>query len=90
MISFEDCVGLCGLTQAEIEAVAEHEHIPEIAAAALASYLLHTKNGPGHIKAMIVGDIRSAVRDGRLQHGAELLMALRHFLESHPEAKAEA
>jgi len=40
MISLEDCIGLCGLDGEQVEAISEHEHIPEIAAAALASYLL--------------------------------------------------
>jgi hypothetical protein len=40
MISLEDCIGLCGLDQDEVAAISEHEHIPEIAAAALADYLL--------------------------------------------------
>jgi len=40
MISLEDCIGLCGLDEEQVEAISEHEHIPEIAAAALASYLL--------------------------------------------------
>jgi hypothetical protein len=40
MITLEDCVALCGLTEEEVLAIAEHEHVPEIAATALASYLL--------------------------------------------------
>lgn len=40
MITLEDCIGLCGLTETEVLAIAEHEHLPEIAAAALAQYLL--------------------------------------------------
>jgi hypothetical protein len=40
MISLEDCISMCGLDENEVAAIAEHEHIPEIAAAALASYLL--------------------------------------------------
>jgi hypothetical protein len=39
MISLEDCVGLSGLTEEEVLAIAEHEHIPEIAASALGQYL---------------------------------------------------
>ena len=42
MISFEDCFALCGLTRDEVLALAEHEHIPEIAAAALGQYLLNS------------------------------------------------
>ena len=40
MITLEDCIGLCGLTEEEVLAIAEHEHLPEIAATALAQYLL--------------------------------------------------
>ena len=43
MITLEDCVGLCGLTEEEVLAIAEHEHLPEIAATALAAYLLSQK-----------------------------------------------
>ena len=28
MITLEDCIGLCGLTEEEVLAVAEHEHLP--------------------------------------------------------------
>ena len=44
MISLEDCIGLCGLDEDEVAAISEHEHIPEIAAAALANYLLLNGN----------------------------------------------
>ena len=40
MISLEDCVALCGLTEEEVLAIAEHGQLPEIAATALAQYLL--------------------------------------------------
>ena len=45
MITREDCVGLCGLTEEEVLAIAEHEHLPEIAATALAEYLLSQEQG---------------------------------------------
>ena len=45
MISLTDMIGLCGLTQDEVDAIAEHEHIPEVAAAALGAYLLHKEHG---------------------------------------------
>ena len=37
MISAIDICGFCGLDPEQIDASAEHEHIPEVAAAALAS-----------------------------------------------------
>ena len=37
MITLEDCIAFCGLTEEEVLAIAEHEHVPEMAASALAS-----------------------------------------------------
>jgi hypothetical protein len=88
MISLEDCIGLCGLDEEQVAAIAEHEHIPEIAATALANYLIMHPHGGEKIRCMIVDDIHNALDDGRVQHAAELFMALRHFLDQHPEARA--
>ena len=67
MISLEDCIGMCGLDENEVAALAEHEHIPEIAAAALASYLLNQPHGGEAIRTMIIDDIRKALDEG---HGS--------------------
>jgi hypothetical protein len=90
MISFEDCIGLCGLTEAEIAAIAEHEHVPEIAAAILGQYLLHHQHGPERIRQMLVDDIRVAICAGNVRHAAELTSALRHLIATHPEASLAA
>ena len=88
MISLEDCIGLCGLNEDEVDAISEHEHIPEIAAAAMAQYLLNQPHGGEAIRTMIIEDIHKALNDGRVKHAAELFGALQHFLESHPEGRA--
>ena len=62
MITLEDCIGLCGLTQEEVLAVAEHEHLPQVAATAFAQYLLSRDHGTEVIRDMIVEDIRLARR----------------------------
>lgn len=87
MISIEDCIGLCGLTREEVDAIAEHEHLSEMAAAALADYLLHSESGPAIIRDMIRDDIRAALAAGNTLHAKELFAALRHFLHDHPEAQ---
>jgi len=87
MVSLEDCIAICGLDAKEIEAIAEHEHIPEISAAALADLLLHQPGGAQRIGQMILDDIRAAVELGRFDHAAQLRSALRRFLEHHPEAQ---
>ncbi|MGL4396586.1 MAG: hypothetical protein ACRCS9_08620 [Hyphomicrobium sp.] len=85
MISLTDCLALCDLKEAEVLAIAEHEHIPEIAAAAMADYLLHSTDGPQKICAMIVDDIRCAQSAGDAPRVLTLLHVLHHFLKAHPD-----
>jgi Rad3-related DNA helicase len=87
MISLEDCVGLSGLTEEEVLAIAEHEHIPEIAASALGQYLSRQEHGIEQIRDMIVQDIRQAQQGQDKQHIVVLLHVLHHFLKAHPEAR---
>ncbi len=84
MISIVDICDLCGLDRDQIEAIGEHEHLPDVAAAALVSYLLHINHGVEKIRDMIVDDIKLAIAEQRNAHAAELLMALRHLYEANP------
>jgi hypothetical protein len=86
MITLEDCVGLCGLSEEEVLAIAEHEHVPEIAATALAQYLLSQKHGSEKVRDMIVDDIRRAQVTRDKERVLILLHVLHHFLKTHPEA----
>jgi hypothetical protein len=87
MITLEDCIGFCGLTEEEVLAIAEHEHLPEIAATALAQYLLSQEHGSERVRDMIVDDIRHAqVNEGNKDKVLTLLHVLHHFLKTHPEA----
>jgi hypothetical protein len=87
VITLEDCIALCGLTEQEVLAIAEHEHVPEIAAAAIAQHLLKETHGAEKIRDMVRDDIHAALRRNDREHASELLMVLRHFLETHPEAR---
>jgi hypothetical protein len=89
MISLEDCLGLCDLSREEILAIAEHEHLPEIAAAALGHYLVHSTQGPGKLFAIITDDIRAAQARGDKSHVLALLHVLHHFLKAHPDAQPD-
>jgi hypothetical protein len=88
-VTLEDCIALCGLEEDEVAAIAEHEHMPEIAAAALAQYLLGEPGGARRIRDMIVDDLRAALRRDDKTHARELLAALRHFLATHREEVAD-
>jgi hypothetical protein len=69
-ITLQDCIAMCGLTEEEVLAIAEHEHQPEIVGTALASYLLGQEHGTEKIRDMIVEC--SARRPGRsaMQEGS--------------------
>jgi len=89
MITLEDCLGLCDLSEEEILAIAEHDHLPEIAAIAKGQYLLDQKDGTRTIFSMIVDDIRQAQADGDKGHVVALLHVLHHFIRAHPETAPE-
>jgi len=86
MISLEDCVALSGLTEEQVLAIAEHEHLPEIAATALAQYLSNQAHGMEKIRDMIVDDIRQAQQRQDKAHILTLLHVLHHFLRAHPRS----
>lgn len=85
MLTFEDCLGLSGLTEKEIDAIAEHEHLPEIVALELGNYLLHQPDGVPRIRRMILDDIADAESKGENERALLLKATLQHFVETHPD-----
>jgi len=85
MLSIEDCIALSSLTEEEIAAIAEHEHLPMIVAAELGNYLIQTSDGGRYIKQMIRDDIVAARARGDLVHELALKLVLHHYLSDHPE-----
>lgn len=83
MLTYEDCVGLSELTEGEIEAIAEHEHIPEMAALEMGNYLVHTAMGERRLKAIIADDIATARASGNRKHAAVLQTVLKNFIAGH-------
>ncbi|GMG82351.1 hypothetical protein LNKW23_15640 [Paralimibaculum aggregatum] len=90
MLTLTECIEMCDLTREEVDAIAEHEHLPEVAAAALADYLMHLPDGPHQVRDMIRDDVRAALARGDHGHAAELVAALRHFVGEHPELRGMA
>lgn len=85
MISFKDCIAFLGLTGEEIDAIAEHEHVPPMIAAELAGYLCETADGERMIKRMILDDIMHAKNSGNEVHAERLTLVMKHFVATHPE-----
>ena len=84
MLTLEDCIRLSGLTEEEIDAIAEHEHVPEVVAAEIASYLAHAPNGLPVVRRVILDDLREALGAGDEARARRLRALLRHFLKAHP------
>jgi len=83
MLTLEDCVELSELTEEEILAIAEHEHVPEMVAVEMGNYLTHTASGEKRIKRMICDDMEEARAKGDQHRVTMLKMVLKHFVEHH-------
>jgi hypothetical protein len=91
MLTYEDCIGLCELTEEEVDAIAEHEHIPNIVAAELGNYLVHDEDtGVPKIRRIILDDIKAAEKRGDKKHVVVLKLALKHFVDTHPSASTSS
>jgi hypothetical protein len=87
MLSLEDCLALCELSEEEVLAIAHHEHLPEIAAAELGNYLCHTPEGEMRIKTIIRDDIAEARAGGDRMRELTLKLMLRNFVLQHPSCE---
>jgi len=87
MLTYEDCVSLCDLDPEEIDAIAEHEHIPEIVAAAMGNYLVHSDDGEPCIRSLILDDMARYRETGDKEREEQLLLVLKHFIATHPRAE---
>ena len=85
MLTYQDCVALCGLNRQEVEAIAEHEHIPPIVATELGNYLCRNAEGELCIQRFILDDIAAAEHRHDQHHVNVLRAVLRHFVATHPQ-----
>ena len=83
MITLQDCIGLSGLEAAEICAIAEHEHVPQMIATELGWMLAATPAGQRRIVEMIEDDIAVARLGGHNGHARELHEVLVRFRATH-------
>ncbi|MFZ1639853.1 MAG: hypothetical protein WAV07_00140 [Candidatus Contendobacter sp.] len=86
MLTYEDCVGLTDLDEEEIEAIAQHEHVPEIVAAEMGCWLAHNPGGESTIEHIIEDDIEMAKSHGHPQEARHWKHVLDHFAANHHHA----
>ena len=85
MLTLDDCIALSGLSEAEIAAIAEHEHIPFTAATELGRCLYCADHGLDTVRTMILDDIWTAKRRGDVAHVRELYQVLDNFAHAHAD-----
>ncbi|HYG87723.1 MAG TPA: hypothetical protein VD978_15795 [Azospirillum sp.] len=83
MLTINDCIALSDLTEKEIDAIAEHEHLPEMVAIELGCCLVHCDGGARRIASFICDDIERARLHGNARHAADLTAVLRDFVAHH-------
>lgn len=79
MLTLRDCIDFCDLTEDEIDAIAAHEHVPEIIAVEIAQYLAHLPKSLGTIRGFIRDDIGDAEARCDHERAAKLTVILRWF-----------
>ena len=81
MLTLEDRIGMCDLSREEVDAIAVHEHLPQVIAAELGIYLVNTAAGQRAIKDIIRGDILGSQALGDFRQYAKLKLVLCHLIE---------
>jgi hypothetical protein len=83
MLTLRDCIDFSDLSEGEIAAIAEHEHVPEIVAAEIGCMLVHSPKGCLVLKRFI----RENLSRARAQHldakAKALTLLLRRFDRVH-------
>ena len=80
MLTLQDCIGFSGLTQEQVEAVADHEHLDMVIAAEWAENAMERPGGREEVQHMIEEEIAFCESHHRLdkmrrfQHGLEDLV----------------
>ena len=86
MLSLQECIDFSDLSEDEIEAIAEHEHVPEIIAAEIGATLLQTTSGVCLIKLYLLENIEQARVRGHFDKAQRLEALYRRFNRDHPGA----
>ncbi len=60
LLYLQDVFDFCGLSEQEIRALAKHEHISQVSAAAFGSSILESKEGRADIKRFMREDVEDA------------------------------
>lgn len=84
MLSLQECLDLCGLSEEEAEILAEHENIPLMIAAEMGATLLQTPKGTFYVKCCIQECLERAKLAGDRDKARRIDGVLLQFNAAHP------
>ena len=88
MLTLKDCIDMSDLTDAEVTAIAEHEHVPEIIAAEIGCQLVNSPAGRRILKHYIHDNYLEAKAHHLDAKAKSLALLLRRFDGAHPSNPA--
>lgn len=84
MLSIRDCLDYCDLTEEEVSLIAEHEDIPDAAAAQMCCGLVQTPEGVMVLTNYMLELIERAQARGDTQKAARAARLRERFMKDHP------
>lgn len=85
MLSLRDCLDYCDLTDDDVALVAEHENIPDVAAAHILCGMVQTPEGVLMLTHYLCQLEDRANKAGRLDKAAQARQARARFMAIHPQ-----
>ena len=86
MISIKDCIDYSDLTEEEVEAIADHEHLPFETAAQLACCLAQSEDGTQLLRCLLKNAVCDAESCGHEEALQRARKAWGQFAANHPDA----
>jgi hypothetical protein len=83
MLSLDQCIDLCGLSEEEVALIAEHERVPEIVAAQLACQWLGSPQGVKKLQCVLLDRLEHARACGDCGKAVHIEQTLTHFTNAH-------
>jgi hypothetical protein len=83
VITLSDLIGFSDLTEAEVQAIARHEHVTPLGAVVLGCQLMGSPTGQNRILECLHADLEAARQRRNAQKVAEIETALARFRRRH-------
>jgi hypothetical protein len=85
MISLHECIEFSDLTDDEVAAIADHEHLPYASAAQIACGLAQSEEGTRVLRCLLTDALCDAEACGRKDRLQLARRALNQFCANHPQ-----